>query len=256
MDLGMKGKVAIVTGSSQGIGRTIALAFAAEGAKVVVADLQEDNGRKVAEECKAKGTEAIFVKTDVSKLEETDNMVKAALDKFGKLDILVHDAAAFSIGPFVNTPESDWDKVVKVSQYGAMNCYKSALGPMIEQKSGSLLSIGSDGGRIGEANQAAYSGAKGGVIAFTKAIAQEVGRFGIRANVVCPSITLTEENTPFIEGMFFKTEERKQRALAMYPLRKFGTGEDVANMVVFLSSDKAGHVTGQTVSVNGGFCML
>ena len=192
----------------------------------------------------------------MSKLEETDKMVKAALDKFGRLDILVHDAAAYSLGPFMDRPLEEWDKVIGVCQYGAMNCYRSALGHMIQQKSGNLISIGSDGGRIGEANQAVYSGAKGGVITFSKAIALEVGRFGIRVNVVCPSITLTEENTPFIETVYFKDEERKKRALAFYPLRKFGTGEDVANTVVFLASNKAGHITGQTISVNGGFCML
>lgn len=255
MDLGLKGKVVIVTGASQGIGRVIARTFAEEGAKVVVSDIQEV-GSKVAEECQAKGTEAIFVKTDVSKLEETDKMVKATLDKFGRLDILVHNAAAFSIGPFMDTPLENWDKVIKVCQYGAMNCYKSALGPMMQQKSGSIVSIGSDGGRVGEANQAVYSGAKGGVIALTKAVAQEVGRFGIRANIVCPGITITEENREFLETSYFKDEEKKKRALAMYPLRKFGKGEDIANTVVFLASERASHTTGQTISVNGGYSML
>ena len=256
MDLGLKGKVVIVTGSSQGIGRVIVRTFAEEGANVVIADVQDEAGNKVAQECKSKGVDAIYVKTDVSKLEETDKLVKATLDKFSRVDVLVHDAAAYSLGRFVERPLEEWDKVIAVCQYGAMNCSRSVLGPMIEQKSGSLINIGSDGGRIGEANQAVYSGAKGAVISFTKAVAQEVGRFGIRANVVCPSITLTEENMPFIETVYFKDAERKKRALALYPLRKFGTGEDVANTVAFLASDKAGHITGQTISVNGGFCML
>jgi len=264
MDLGLKGKTVIVTGSAQGIGRATALAFAEEGAKVVVADLNEEGAKKVAQEIKDKKGEAIAVKVDVTKLATARNMVKAAVDKYGKLDVLVNCAAAWRINFFMNMPEDDWDFEIATVYRSVLACSRAALEHMIERKGGGkIVNIGSDAGRVGEPNQPVYSGAKGGVIAFTKALAKDVARHGVLVNCVCPSMTVGERRVELekemerkgdVEGLK-KYRDTMDRIIRMYPLRKLGKPEDVANMVVFLASDRANHITGQTVSVNGGYAM-
>lgn len=257
MDLGLKDCVAIITGGAQGIGRGIARAFAAEGAKVAIADLNEEKGGETAASLTAQGADACMVKTDVSNLAETDNLVKKVLERWGKIDILVHGAAAFSIQRFLDTPVEKWSQVVNVAQYGAMNCTRSVLPPMIEHKKGRIIYIASDAGRVGDAFQPIYAGAKAAIIAFGKSIAQDVGRYSITVNTVSPALTVTEENRPALQMQYgLGDPEKEKRLLAAYPLRKLGTTEDVAALVVFLASVKAGHITGQTISVNGGFCMV
>jgi 2-hydroxycyclohexanecarboxyl-CoA dehydrogenase len=257
MDLGLKDKVTIVTGGGQGIGRVIAKAFAAEGAKVVVGDINSEGADKVVKEIEAMGGQALAVQSDVTKLEGTDSLAKGALEKFGGIDVLVHCAAAFSVATFMNTPPEKWDMILGVSQRGALNCTRSVLPKMQEQKSGRIIFIGSDAGRVGDAYQPVYSSAKGGVVAFAKSIAQEVGGSGVTVNVVCPGLVVTEENKQALSTMYGLDDEKKaKRILSLYPLRRLGTPEDVANMVVFLSSERGGYVTGQTISVDGGYCML
>ncbi len=257
MDFGLKDKVAIITGGAQGIGRVIARTLAQEGAKVVITDVNEERGNKVAKECQALGVEALMVKADVSRFEEVDTLVKTTMDRFKKVDILVHNAITFLVGPFAKLPKDTWGRVIEVGLYGALNCSKVVIEPMIAQKKGRIINIGSDGGRTGDQSQAVYSAAKGGIISFTKSLAQEVGQYGITVNCVSPRITLTEENREILDKIIGKEgEEKRKRILSMYPLRKLGTGEDVADMVIFLASERAGHITGQTISVNGGFCMI
>jgi 2-hydroxycyclohexanecarboxyl-CoA dehydrogenase len=263
MDLGLKGKVVIVTGSAQGIGRATAFLFAEEGAKVVVADLNEEGAKKVVEEIKAKKSEAIAFKIDVTKLPEARNMVKTAVDKFGKLDILVNCAAAWRTNFFMNMPEADWDFEIATVYRSVLVCARAALEHMTERKGGKIINIGSDAGRVGEPNQPVYSGAKGGVIAFTKALAKDVARHGILVNCVCPSMTVGERRVEMEKEMERKGEtealkkyrDQMDRIIRMYPLRKLGKPEDIANTVVFLASERANHITGQTVSVNGGYAM-
>lgn len=255
MELRLKGKVAIVTGASRGIGEAIVKTFAQEGANVVIADVLQEAAEKVADTCRSMGVQALAVKTDVTKLEDAQHLAKAALDKFGRIDILVNNAAVFSIAPFVKAPWDEITRVVNVCEWGVFNCTRAVLETMINQKSGRIVNIGSDAGRIGENYQAVYSAAKGAVISFTKVIAQEVGRYGITANVVCPSITVTEANKEILEKQYLKDEETTKKVLSLYPLRKLGKPEDIADMVVFVASDRAGHLTGQTISVNGGYCM-
>jgi len=262
MDLGLKGKVAIVTGAAQGIGRAIALTMAQEGAKVVVSDLDEEKGKAVAEEIKTLGGEALLVKTDVSKLEDAQEMVKATLDRFGRIDILVNNAGVWVIKFFRDTTKEDWDKEIAVCYYGVLNCSKAVLEPMIEQKGGKIISISSDAGRVGEPNQPVYSGAKAGIIGFSRALAKDVARYGILVNVVCPSMTKTESMEEMERSLQGNPDAWKayqdwmDKIVRLYPLRKLGTPQDVANMVVFLVSERANHVTGQTISVNGGYCMV
>lgn len=263
MDLNLRDKVAIVTGSAMGIGRAIALTFAEEGAKVVIADLDEEKGKAVAEEIGAKGAEALVVKTDVTKLAEANEMVKAAVDRFGAMDILVNCAAAWRINFFMQMTEEDWDFEIAVCYRSVLNCTRAVLEHMIPQRTGKIVNIGSDAGRVGEPNQPVYSGAKAGVIGFTRGLAKDVARHGILVNAVCPSMTRTEKIVD-MEKMFEEQggdawaayQDTMQKIVRLYPLRKLGTPQDVANMVVFLASDRANHITGQTISVNGGYAMV
>ncbi|HLA05703.1 MAG TPA: SDR family oxidoreductase [Syntrophales bacterium] len=257
MDLGLKDKVAIITGGGSGIGRIIAHILADEGANIVIADLNEEGANKVAGEVKERGAGSLAVKTDVSKLEETDKLVKSTLNQFGKVDILVHGAVFFNVQPFMKTSPDDWERVVKIAQFGAMNCSRSVLEHMITANSGRIIFIGSDAGRMGDSYQPIYAGAKGGIVAFAKSLAQDVGRHGITVNVVSPALVLTEENKDVLTKMYGLDDEKQAKRLySAYPVRRLGTSEDVAYMVAFLVSGKASDITGQTISVNGGFCML
>ncbi len=264
MDLGIKDKVAIVTGAARGIGRAIALTLAEEGTNVVVADMLEGEGKKVIGEVKSRGSDGLYYKFDFTKLEEARRLVSETVDKFGRLDILVNCGAAWRTNSFMQQSEDDWDFEIANVFRNVLNCSRAALEHMVEARSGKIINIGSDAGRVGEPNQPVYSGAKGGVIALTKALAKDVARYGILVNCVCPSLTMTEG--------FLKREREaeesgdaeslnsyrawKEKVIRMYPLRKLGEPEDVANMVVFVASERANHITGQTFSVNGGYAML
>ena len=260
MDLGLKDKVVIVTGSARGVGKATALAFAEEGAKVVVGDIL-DEGAKVAEEIQARGTDSLFVKFDFTKLAEARRLVKETVTKFGQLDILANVGAAWRINFFMDTTEEDWDFEIAAVFRQVLNMCRASLEHMIERKAGKIVNLASDAGRVGEPNQPVYSGAKGGVIALTKALAKDVARHGILVNCVSPSMTLSgssrmEKLLREAQGEELqRAQETMQKILRFYPLRKLGTPEDVANMVVFLASERANHITGQTVSVNGGYAM-
>src|SRR3972149_5061556 len=161
MELKLKGKVAIVTGASRGIGEIMVKTFAQEGANVVIADIILEPAEQLAVTCRGMGVQALAVKTDVSNLEDAQKLAKAAIDKFGKIDILVNNAAVFSVSPFVKAPWDEITRVVNVCQWGVFNCTRAVLETMINQKSGAIVNIGSDAGRIGEIYQAVYSAAKG-----------------------------------------------------------------------------------------------
>jgi NAD(P)-dependent dehydrogenase (short-subunit alcohol dehydrogenase family) len=257
MELGLKGKVAIVTGGGQGIGRIIVHTLTREGVRAVIADINTEGGNRVVKEVKDLGGEAVFIKTDVSKLDDTEKLSKNTLEKFGSLDILIHNAAIFCIKQFMDTPVEKWWNIISVSQLGAFNCCRSVLPYMVEQKNGRIIFIGSDAGRVGDLYQAIYASGKGGIIAFSKSLAQDVGPKGITVNVVSPALVMTEENKQILMEMYGLGDEKRAKKLyAAYPMRRIGTPEDVANMVAFLASDKASFITGQTISVNGGYCML
>jgi len=257
MDLGLKDKVAIIVGGGQGIGRVMVKTFAEEGAKVVIVDLNAANAEKVAREVKEIGGEAIAVQADVASLEAMEAMAKTVTDTFGRIDILVHSAAAFNLTPFMKTPPETWLKFINVSQIGAMNGSKAVLPSMLEHNSGRIIFIGSDAGRIGDAYQPIYASAKAGVIGFAKSLAQDYGRKGITVNVVCPALTVTDESRPVLTKMYGLDDEKRAKAvLSQYATRRLDTPEDIANMVTFLASERAGNITGQTISVNGGYCMV
>lgn len=263
MELNLKNKVAVVTGGSSGIGKVICRSFAQEGVKVVIFARNEEKGNKVKDECKQIGVDSIFIKADVSSQEMVEEGVSQVLnsEQFGRIDILVNNAAPFAskgeyVQPFLEQPPEISKVFIDVVLYGSINCTRAVLSSMIEQKNGRIIYIGSDAGRIGDGYQAVYAAAKAGVVGFMKSIAQGMGRYNILANVVSPGLTLTEENWPMLTKNYgWGTEEGRAKLTKAYPLRKLGRAEDVANMVVFLCSDRAADITGQVIGVDGGFCM-
>ncbi|OIP90699.1 MAG: short-chain dehydrogenase [Syntrophaceae bacterium CG2_30_49_12] len=263
MDLNLAGKTVIVTGGGSNIGRAICHRFAEEKANVVIAEWDESQGSKVAEEVKKLGAASLFVKTDVTNNNEVVEMVKKATARFGQVDILVNNVGWAVDQLFMEETREKWEKMIAIDFWGMINCTRAVLDRMVEQKKGAIVSIGSDAGRMGEYREAIYAGCKGGVIALTKALAREVGRFGIRLNVVCPGLTVPQEKEAVGEKSLWSgemmdmfTPEAQAKAAKAYPLRKIGKADDVANAVVFMASDRAGHITGQTLSVSGGYTMM
>ena len=266
MDFGLKGKTAIVTGGGSNIGRAISLTLAAEGCNVVIADIDEPQAQKVVEKCIESGGNAIAVKTDVSDWGQVQAMVKKAIDTFGQVDVLVNNVGWIRDRLFMEKPREEWEKEIKLNFWPPMNCIRAVLDHMIERRYGHIVSIASDAGRMGEFREAVYSGCKAGVIGLTKSIAREVGRYGINLNVVCPGLIVPPEedigdgsmwsrSTPDSMGAIF-TPEMLENAARAYPLRRLGSAQDTANAVVFLASDAAGYITGQTLSVSGGYTMM
>ena len=247
MDLGLGGKVAMVTGGGSGIGEAIALRLAEEGATMVAADLDGGNAEAVAARA---GPPAEGVALDISSFEQAKAAVDGVVERHGRLDVLVNCAGAWRIGPFMDAPPEDWAFEVDTNLLGTINCTRAALDPMVAQGGGKIVNISSDAGRVGEFRQAVYSGAKAGIIGFSKAVAREVGRSGIHVNVVCPGYT----KTPGTAGQL--DPEIEARIAKGYPLRKLGLPDDVAKMAVFLASEGASHITGQTISVSGGYSMV
>jgi 2-hydroxycyclohexanecarboxyl-CoA dehydrogenase len=268
MDFDLKGKVAIVTGSGEGIGRMTLLTLAGEGANVMVNDIDLSRAEKTADEARALGVKALAIKAAVDSPEEVNAMVKKVMDEFGKVDILINNAgrgvnweAGKAPRPFAETEKEDWDYTINLCLYGVLSCTRAVLPGMIERKYGKIVNMISDAGRIGEPFMAAYSAAKGGIVAFQKALAKEVGRYNINVNGVSAGATQTERNLRASEAMKAKMGEeqyqkRREEMLKVYPMRRLGEPIDLARMCVFLSSDVSRHITGQTISVSGGFSMV
>lgn len=262
MDLGLKGKTAIVTGGASNIGRGISMTLAAEGANVVIADLDEKQAAKTVGDIKAAGGKAIAIKVDITKLEDVEAMVKKLIDQYQKVDILVNNAGWDAFAFFVDTTPDLWDKIIKINYVGMMNCCKAVLRPMIAQKSGAIVSIGSDSGRVGGPREAVYSGCKGAINSLSKTLARENGRFGIRFNVVSPGATPPKPEDIGEMSMHYgvkgpqATPEQQKELLRLYPLGRTATPQDIANAVTFLVSDAASFITGQIISVSGGYSVV
>ena len=247
MDLGLRDKVAIVTGAGSGIGRAVALSLAGEGVRLVATDLNGETAETTATEVTGQGGQAIGMSLDVTDYAQTQAMVRHVLDQFGRVDVLVNCAGAWRVNLFVDSQPDDWAFEVNVCFMGVVNCTRAVLDPMIAQQGGKIVNISSDAGRVGEVRKAVYSGAKAAVIGFSKAVAKEMGRYNIHINCVCPGFTKTPATTERLDP------ELEARIAKLYPLRKLGVPEDVAKVVSFLASDGASHVTGQTLSVSGGY---
>jgi 3-oxoacyl-[acyl-carrier protein] reductase len=245
----LQDKVAIVTGSSRGIGRAIALELARRGAKVVINYRHnEAAANELVEHIKAAGGEAIAAQADVSLLAEAKALIKAALDAFGRLDILVNNAGTTRDTLIVLMKEADWDVVINTNLRGAFNCCKAAVRPMMKQRYGRIVNITSVAGLAGNPGQTNYSAAKAGLIGFTKSLAKEVGPRNITVNAVAPGYVPTDLTADLPADLV-------QKGLEMTPLGRMGTPEDVAYAVAFLISDEASYITGQVLSVDGGMVM-
>ncbi|MBI4332906.1 MAG: SDR family oxidoreductase [Chloroflexi bacterium] len=263
MELGLAGKTVIVTGAGSNIGRGIALGFCKEKCSVIVADIDAKQGQAAADFFnKETGANAIFVQTDVTKRDSVQAMVKQAIEKTGRVDILINNVGWTRDLFFLEKPENEWDREIALNLWSVIHCIKAVLPHMVEKKAGAIVNIASDAGRVGEPREAVYSGAKGGVIALSKALAKEYGRYQVRINTVCPAVAVPQkpeeigEQSMWKENIGFMTPERQAAWAKLYPLGRFTTPLDVANACIFLASDAGSYITGQTLSVNGGFSML
>lgn len=248
--LDLTDRVAVVTGSSRGIGRAIAIKLASLGAKVVVNyHTSEDAAQEVVEQIKANGSEAIAVHADVKDAEQAKGLIDAALEAFGGLDILVNNVGVTRDTLLMRMKEDDWDIVVDTNLKGTFNCTKVAQRPMIRQRYGRIVNITSVSGIAGQVGQANYSASKAGVIGFTKAVARELGVRNITVNAVAPGYVPTDQtaNLP---------QELIDYILELTPLKRPGTAEEIANAVAFLASEEASYVSGQVLGVDGGMMAM
>jgi 2-hydroxycyclohexanecarboxyl-CoA dehydrogenase len=263
MDLHLQDRSVVVTGAGSNIGRAVALTFAAEGARLTLADIDADQTERVAASALKSGAgDAQFVPTDVTDLEQVESMMAAASERHGSVDVFVNCVGWDQLMYFTDTTPEFWQKVISVNYVGVLNGTRAALRYMIPQQRGSIVAISSDASRQGEPREAVYGGVKAAINSFMKTVAKENGRAGIRCNVVCPGVTIPEDDEEVGENSMWRdrdsmfTPEQLERVARSLPLRKLGRPRDVANAVVFLASDAAGHITGQVLSVSGGYTMV
>lgn len=245
----LSGKCAIITGASRGIGKAIALKLASLGANIVLNyRSSEKEAMEVENEIKEMGVDALSIKGDISKLEEVENLVMKAKEKFGTIDIMVNNAGITKDTLILRMKEEDFDSVIDINLKGVFNCMKSITPIMVRQKHGKIINISSVVGVSGNAGQVNYAASKAGVIGMTKSLAKEVGSRGINVNAVAPGFIETDMTNEL--GDKFKEEAKKN-----IPLKRFGEPEDVAEVVAFLASESSNYVTGQVIHVDGGMLM-
>jgi len=246
--LKLAGKVALVTGAAQGIGKAVALLLARNGAHIVVSDINLEKAEETAKEIESIGSKAIAIKVDVANLKDVERMVESILEKFGKIDILVNNAGITRDKLILRMTEEDWDAVLNVNLKGTFNCTKAVVRHMAKQRSGKIVSIASVVGEMGNAGQVNYSASKAGVIGLTKTIAREFAQRRINVNAIAPGYI----ETPMTEVLPEKVKEELKRLI---PMERLGKPEDVAEAVLFLVSEDSNYITGQVLNVNGGIYM-
>jgi 2-hydroxycyclohexanecarboxyl-CoA dehydrogenase len=264
MDLNLAGKSVIVTGGGSNIGRAISLAFARERVNLAIAEIDEGAARKAAAAAEGLGAKAIAVPTDVTKWESVQAMVRTVEDRFGRVDVLVNNVGWVRDALFMEKPREEWQREIEINLWSMINCTRAVLDGMVARKAGAIVSMGSDAGRIGEFREGVYGACKAGVMALSKSIAREVGKFGVRLNVVCPGMTMPNDDEEISalsmwnaqENRAWMTPEMRARIGKAYPLRRVARPEDVTGAVLFLASDAAAFITGQVMSVSGGYTMM
>ncbi|HEY6421145.1 MAG TPA: 3-oxoacyl-ACP reductase family protein [Candidatus Binataceae bacterium] len=247
----LQGKVAIVTGAANGIGRAIARRLAAEGASVAVADIQFETAERTAGEIKSEGGAALAVRIDVTSLESAVAAADQVERELGPIDILVNNAGWDKLEPFVESKPETWDKIIAINYRGVLNCCKAIAPRMQSRGSGKIVSISSDAARVGSTGEAVYSGCKAAIIGFSKTLARELARHHINVNVVCPGPTETALLREAMAGRAGALEAMTRGI----PFRRLGQPEDLAGAVAFFASPDADFATGQVLSVSGGLTM-
>lgn len=242
-------KIAVVTGGASGIGRATAEALAAGGATVCIGDIAREAGEAVAGAIRAKGGKAAFVHVDLTDRESIKAFAAAALEHFGRVDILVNGAGWGKTQPFVEGDEAFWERVISLNFVGPMRLTRALLPQMFERKSGRIVNVSSDAGRVGSLGETVYSGAKAGLIGFTKGLAREGARYNVTVNCVCPGPT----DTPLLSAVPEKIRDAFIKAI---PMRRFGKPEEIAEAVLFFAGPGSDYVTGQVLSVSGGLTMV
>jgi NAD(P)-dependent dehydrogenase (short-subunit alcohol dehydrogenase family) len=242
-------RIAIITGAGQGIGRAIALGLAGEGAKIAIADVNEERANAVKNEIEAGGGTALAIRTDVSDETSVQAMVQKSLQEFGKLDILVNNAGIYPVSSVEEMREEDWDRVIGTNLVGAFLCSRTVVTEFLKQGNGRIISITSGRAFQGAKNGAHYAASKAGIIGFSKSLALELARHGITVNVICPGVTDTAQPRGH------QTEQELYAQAQKIPLGRIGQPEDLVGPAIFLASDAARFITGQTLLVNGGSIM-
>lgn len=247
MDLTMTDKVALITGAASGLGLKTAEYMAREGVRLVLADRNEEALDAATGRLRATGAEAVTATVDVSSYPDCQRMVEAAVDAFGAVDILVNSAGIGNGGAlFEESNPEDWRDLIEINLIGTMNCCRAVVDGMIARRYGKIVCLASEAGKSNEKRIIVYGTTKGGVISFTRGLALELGRHSINVNAVCPGVTMTPMNA-FIDEDLEKSWSRA------YPLGRLGQAEDIAPLVTFLASDEASWITGQAISISGGF---
>ena len=245
----LKGKIAVVTGASRGIGRAIAVKLAAEGAVVIINyNRSKDEAEKVKEQIEASGGQVKLIQCNVASFESCEKMFEEVMKEFGRIDILVNNAGITKDGLLMKMSEDDFDAVVDTNLKGAVHCIRFVSRAMIRQRSGRIINISSVSGVLGNAGQANYAASKAGVIGLTKSAARELAGRKITVNAVAPGFIRTEMTAVL-------SEKVKEKAVLQIPMERFGEAEDVAQAVAFLASEQAGYITGQVLCVDGGMAM-
>jgi 2-hydroxycyclohexanecarboxyl-CoA dehydrogenase len=244
----LSGRTAVVTGAARGIGAAIAEGLSAAEAAVAVWDLDGDAAAKMADDLRSGG---IGLGVDVAERASALNGLRVTESTLGPIDILVNNAGIEVIKPFLDSTEDEWERIVAVNLLGTIRCCHVVVPGMLERDRGSVVNIGSDAGRVGSSGEAVYSSTKGGVIAFTETLAREVASKGVRANCICPGPT----DTALLQQVVAASQKLCDGLAKATPMRRIGKPEDLAPAVVFLASDAAGYITGQTLSVSGGLTM-
>ena len=242
-------RTALVTGAASGIGRATAQALAATGVRVLLADVNTDAGAQAAAQLKAAGHDAEFLQVDLTDPASIAAFAATVLQRHGAPDVIVNAAGWGKTQPFWEGTPEFWSKLIALNLVGPMLLVKALLPAMMERGSGRIVNVASDAGRVGSLGETVYSGAKGGLIAFTKSLAREVARYRINVNCVCPGPT----DTPLMAAVPDKVKDALTKAI---PFRRLGKPEEVADAIVFFASDRAAYVTGQVLSVSGGLTMV